>query len=185
MKKIILVAMVIAAMLSTTALADDIILVDDDIYKVVLHDIEATVDYANRPAVALDMTATVKKGPTSPMAIVAYRLTAYQNNKSIDTAIHGTDSAFTDISGNIVTKLKNGASEEFSVYYSLEDDSDIEFEFTRYGEDPLILYYSPDTDTITTDAPAEEPLPDYRAMYEELSIKYNELLEKYNELLEN
>ena len=71
--------------------------------------------------------------------------------------------------------------------YLLENElSDVEVEFSPHGfysDDTVILYYSPSTDVITTDAPTEEPEPDYKAMYEELKTEYDELLEKYNELI--
>lgn len=186
MKRMVLAVLIASAMFPITVLADDITLVDDERKKVVLHDIETTVDYKGRPAIALDMTATVKQEPTTPMVIISYDLTVYQNGKSIDTAIEGTDSAFYDIAQNYVTKLKNGASTEFSVYYLLENElSDVEVEFSPHGfysDDTVILYYSPSTDEITTDIPVEEPEPDYKVMYEELKAEYDELLEKYNEL---
>lgn len=183
MKRMILVALIASAMFSITALADDIILTDNDYYKVVLHDIEKTTNYDGKPTIALDMTLTVKQDDAaSPMVIIEYDLTAFQDGKSIRTTIDGDKSAFSDISGNYVTELKNGASEEFSVYYLLESESDVELEFDSF--DTVTLYYSLSTDEITTDAPTEEPDPDYKAMYEELKVEYDELLEKYNELVE-
>ena len=56
MKRMVLAVLIASAMFPITVLADDITLVDDERKKVVLHDIETTVDYKGRPAIALDMT---------------------------------------------------------------------------------------------------------------------------------
>lgn len=181
MKKLLLATVLTTILLTSSAMAEDTLIFDTEESTLVLKKVDATLKNLDGvDSVLLDMVATLKtEEPNWPANFI--RIDVFQGGKTLDSAvIPSADNPYGDISRNDSTKLKNGASVEYYKAYTLDSREDLEIIFREFSHMDVdyTLYYSLETGEISYESP--EPLPDYKALYEELLEKYNALLDGDN-----
>lgn len=161
---------------SSVFAADEAAVVLDNDEKSLQFDGAATAtDYSGNPAVVLQYTYTNKTAEAST-AYGEYIFTVFQDGVSISTTTV-SDEKYSDLSGNYLTQIKDGASISFVMSYELgSSTSPLEVEVKDISSGDEKQSFSISLEDLEGELPEKV---NWEKEYKELEKKYEDLLAKY------